>query len=75
MSEVNNSLNSLINLYKTLDESKILLEDVIDSIGHNNANYVNSLPPDVQKLVDLALKLSTEQRSSLMRFIESIKTE
>lgn len=75
MNDLSNSLNSLIQLYKTLDESKLLLEDVIDSIGQDYSNYYKTLPTDIQDLVEIALKLTPEQRSSLMRFIESIKAE
>lgn len=75
MSDKNFSLNSLIELYKTLDESKILLEDIIDKIGQEHYNSLASLPLDIQKIVETTLKLTPEQRATLMQFIESIKTE
>ncbi len=75
MSENNFSLNSLIEVYKSLDESKLLLEDIIDRIGQEHSSYLKSLPPDIQNLVDTTLKLTPEQRSSLMKFIESLRTD
>ncbi|GEM_PF-3768200 len=75
MSDKGFSLNSLIELYKTLDESKIMLEDIIDKIGQEHYSSLSSLPPDIQQMVELTLKLSTEQRASLLRFIESLKGE
>ena len=68
-------LKSLIHLYKNLDESKQLLEDVIDEIGVDQAKTISSLPQDIQYLVEVALDLTPEQRKSLMRFIESLKQE
>lgn len=75
MTENNFSLNSLIQVYKTLDESKLMLEDMIDKIGHEHINYLKSLPPDIQNLVEITLRLTPEQRTSLMRFIESLKSD
>lgn len=75
MSENSFSLNSLIEVYKSLDESKLLLEDIIDKIGHEHSSYLKSLPPDIQNLVDISLRLTEEQRSSLMKFIESLKAD
>ncbi len=75
MSETNFSLNSLIQVYKSLDESKLLLEDIIDKIGHEHSNYLISLPLDIQNLVEISLKLTPEQRTFLMRFIESLRTD
>lgn len=75
MTENNFSLNALIQVYKALDESKLLLEDMIDKIGHEHSNYLKSLPPDIQNLVELTLQLTPEQRTSLMRFIESLKSD
>jgi hypothetical protein len=69
------SLNSLIELYKTLDESKVLVEDIINKIGQEHYNSLAALPPDVQKIVETTLKLTPEQRATLMRFIESLQSE
>ncbi|TCS84584.1 hypothetical protein [Tepidibacillus fermentans] len=65
-------LKSLIHIYKQLDETKLLLEDVINQLGVEQINH-KPLPQDIQHLVDVALELTPEQRKSLMRFIESLK--
>ncbi len=70
---MNDSLKSLIQLYKTLDESKHILEDVINQFGIERQNNIQSLPKDIQDLVDIARELNTEQRKTLMKFIESLK--
>ncbi|MGD9678558.1 MAG: hypothetical protein AB7V16_09480 [Vulcanibacillus sp.] len=75
MTDNNFSLNSLIQVYKTLDESKLMLEEMIDNIGHEHINYLKSLPADIQNLVEITLRLTPEQRTSLMRFIESLKSD
>lgn len=70
---MNEALKSLIQLYRTLDESKLLLEDVINNIGVEDSKSLQSLPQDIQQLVEIALELSPEQRKNLMRFLESLK--
>lgn len=72
---MNEALKSLIQLYKTLDESKLLLEDVINKIGVEDSKSLQSLPQDIQQLVEIALELSPEQRKNLMRFLESLKQD
>lgn len=71
----NDSLKSLIQIYKSLDESKLLLEEVINDIGVEHKRHLQSLPQDIQYLVEVALELTPEQRKSLMRFMESLKQE
>lgn len=71
---MSDSLKSLIQIYKLLDESKILIEEVIDKIGKDNKE-LQSLPQDIQHLVEIALQLSPEQRKTLLKFIESLKQE
>ena len=70
---MNDSIKSLIQLYKTLDESKLLLEEVINQIGVEYKKNIESLPQDIQNLIELSLQLTPEQRKALMRFIESLK--
>ncbi len=68
-------LRSLIQLYKTLDESKNVLEEAINQIGVENTKQINTLPEDIQYLVEKALELTPEQRKTLLRFIESLNQE
>lgn len=72
---MNDSLKSLIQLYKTLDDSKNLLEDLINNIGVEQTKYLSTLPQDIQYLVKIALQLTPDQRKTLLRFIESLKQE
>ena len=65
-------LKTLIHIYKQLDDTKLVLEDVINQLGVEQNNQ-KPLPQDVQHLVDVALALTPEQRKTLMRFIESLK--
>lgn len=68
-------LNSLIHIYKSIDESKMILEDVINQVGLEHAKNPQPLPQDIQQLIEMAMELTPEQRKSLMRFIESLKQE
>ncbi|OEF98866.1 hypothetical protein BHF71_02765 [Vulcanibacillus modesticaldus] len=74
MNEIN-PLKALIQIYKALDESKILLEDIIDQIGSGYGKRLEALPEDIQVLVEKTLELTPKQRKALMRFIESIKSD
>lgn len=71
----NDSLKSLIQIYKSLDESKSILEEVINEIGVEDNKYLQSLPSDLKYLVEVALELTPEQRKTLLRFIESLKEQ
>ncbi|GBF12316.1 hypothetical protein TEPIDINF_001345 [Tepidibacillus infernus] len=70
---MNDSLKSLIQIYKMLDEAKLLIEDAINQIGVEQSKNPQSLPKDIQELVEVSLELTPEQRKTLMRFIESLK--
>jgi len=72
---MNESLKSLIQVYKSLDDSKLILEDVINQIGLEQSKNPQKLPQDIQNLVDFALELTPKQRKSLMMFMESLKEE
>ncbi|WP_339061880.1 hypothetical protein [Tepidibacillus marianensis] len=65
-------LKSLIHIYKELDNTKLELEEIINQLGVEQNNQ-KPLPQDIQHLVDVALSLTSEQRKTLMRFIESLK--
>lgn len=71
----NDSLKSLIQIYKSLDESKSILEELINEIGVEDNKYLQSLPSDLKYLVEVALELTPEQRKTLLRFIESLKEQ
>ena len=64
-------LKTLIHIYKQLDDTKIILEDVINQLGVEQNQ--KPLPQDIQHLVDVALELTPDQRKTLMRFLESLK--
>jgi len=72
---MNNAIKSLIQLYKTLDDSKHLIEDVINELGKNQQHHLQGLPKDVQDLIKITLDLNPDQRKTLMKFIESLKQE
>ena len=68
-------LNSLIHIYKSIDESKTILEDVINQVGVEHTKNPQQFPPDIQQLIEMALELTPDQRKTLMRFIESLRQE
>lgn len=70
---MSDSFKSLIQLYKKLDEAKLIIEDIINEIGSDNPKILQTIPEDIQQLIDISLELTPEQRKSLMRFIESLK--
>jgi len=64
-------LKSLIHIYKELDNTQLVLEEIINKLGVEQNQ--KTLPQDIQHLVDVALSLTPEQRKTLMLFIESLK--
>lgn len=66
----------LIEAYKQLDHVRNILEDAINLLGRQKMqshNKLDQLPVEVQKLVEVAINLTPEQREHLMRFLNSIK--
>jgi hypothetical protein len=63
----------LIQTYKHLDQSRHLLEQLINQFGMQHERMIQLLPPDIQYLVQLAMELTPEQRKTLRLFLESIK--
>ncbi|MBA4492925.1 hypothetical protein ACFO25_08450 [Paenactinomyces guangxiensis] len=64
----------LIETYKHINESRNLLEQLINQMGQQQ-QFIHQLPEDIQHLVDVALELSPEQRKTLRLFLESLKHE
>jgi hypothetical protein len=62
----------LIQTYKHINESRNLLEQLINQLGQQQ-QFVHHLPEDIQHLIRVALELSPEQRKTLRLFIESLK--
>ncbi|WP_025026622.1 hypothetical protein [Caldalkalibacillus mannanilyticus] len=63
----------LIEAFKQLDEVKELLEQVINELGVQKQAQLGELPEEVQRLVDVAVDLTPEQRKHLMLFLNSLK--
>jgi hypothetical protein len=64
----------LIQTYKRIDESRHLLEQLIDQMGRHQQEVLH-LPEDIQHLVRIALTLSPDQRKTLRLFLESLQNE
>jgi hypothetical protein len=64
----------LIQTYKRIDESRHLLELLIDQMGRQQQG-IRHLPEDIQHLVRIALTLSPDQRKTLRLFLESLQNE
>jgi|GEM_PF-2612619 len=63
----------LIEAFKQLDEVKELLEQVINELGIQKQAQLGDLPEEVQRLVEVAVDLTPEQRKHLMLFLNSLK--
>lgn len=63
----------LIDAFKQLNEVKDLLEQVINKLGEQKQTEMHQLPEEIQRLVDVAIHLTPEQRKNLMLFLDSLK--
>ncbi|MBO8170414.1 MAG: hypothetical protein H0Z33_00805 [Bacillaceae bacterium] len=63
----------LIEAYRELDQVRDILEQVINELGKNQG--IESLPEDIQRLVEVAINLTPSQREHLMRFLDSLKDQ
>lgn len=65
----------LIQTYKHINESRNLIEQLINQIGQQQQQVlaIHDLPEDIQHLVHVALELSPDQRKTLRLFLESLK--
>lgn len=62
----------LIDTYRHIDQSRNLLEQLIDHMGQK-PQLIGQLPQDIQELVSIALDLDIEQRKALRLFLNSLK--
>ncbi|MBD1370976.1 hypothetical protein IC620_01185 [Hazenella sp. IB182357] len=71
----------LIQTYTHINESRNLIEQLINQFGQEQSNLsstsepISSLPQDIQHLVEVALQLSPSQRHALKLFLDSLKNE
>jgi hypothetical protein len=63
----------LIQIYKHINDSRDLTEQLINQLGQQKHQFAQPLPNDIQNLIQIALELSPEQRKTLQLFIESLK--
>lgn len=64
----------LIDTYKHIDQARNKLDQFINYIGSHQI-FIHHLPQDIQKLVEISLKLSPEKRRILHLFLESLQSK
>lgn len=65
----------LTQTYKHINESRNLIEQLINQLGQQSPPFIHHLPEDIQHLIHVALELSPDQRKTLRLFLESLKQE